>query len=79
MVGLAGGAAQLPLPIFPLYGAQIIGNFTGTLSELTELVEMTRRGILTPMVTGSYRLEEANQVLAKLERGEIKGRAVLVP
>lgn len=79
LVGLVGGAAQLPLPILPLYGVQIKGNFTGTFAELTELVEMAKRGILTPVVTGSYRLEEANEVLAKLERGEIRGRAVLVP
>jgi len=79
LVGLVGGAAQLPLPILPLYGAQIRGNFTGTLAELTELLEMAKMGTITPVVTGSYRLDEANEVLAKLERGEIRGRAVLVP
>jgi alcohol dehydrogenase, propanol-preferring len=79
LVGLLGGAAQLPLPILPLYGAQIMGNFTGTLTELADLIEMAKNGVVTPVVTGSYRLEEANEVLAKLERGEIKGRAVLVP
>jgi alcohol dehydrogenase, propanol-preferring len=79
LVGLLGGAAQLPLPILPLYGAQIIGNFTGTLTELAELIEMAKNGVVTPVVTGSYRLEEANEVLTKLERGEITGRAVLVP
>ena len=57
-------------------GAQIMGNFIGTLAER---VEMTKMGILIPVVTGSYRLEEANEVLTKLERGEIMGRAVLVP
>ena len=79
LVGLLGGAAQLPLPILPLYGAQIRGNFTGTFAEFAELIDLTRRGIITPVVTGSYRLGEANEVLAKLERGEIMGRAVLVP
>ncbi len=79
LVGLVGGAAQLPLPILPLYGSQIRGNFTGTLSELVELVETARKGIIAPVVTGSYRLEEANDVLTKLERGEIEGRAVLKP
>jgi len=79
LVGLLGGAAQLPLPILPLYGAQIIGNFTGTLTGLAELIEMAKKGIVTPVVTRSYRLEEANEVLNELERGEIKGRAVLTP
>jgi propanol-preferring alcohol dehydrogenase len=79
LVGLVGGMAQLPLPILPLLGAQIRGNFTGTLDELTELVDAAKRGIVAPVVTGSYRLEEANEVLARLERGEIRGRAVLKP
>jgi propanol-preferring alcohol dehydrogenase len=79
LVGLVGGSAQLPLPILPLNEAQIRGNFTGTLTELRELVAMTKSGTMAPVVTGSYRLEEANEVLAKLERGEITGRAVLVP
>jgi len=79
LVGLLGGAAQLPLPILPLYGTQIMGNFTGTLTELAELIQMAKNGVVAPAVAGSYRLEEANDVLAKLERGQINGRAVLVP
>jgi alcohol dehydrogenase, propanol-preferring len=79
LVGLVGGAAQLPLPLFPLRGAQILGNFTGTLTDLVELVGLARRGIIAPVVTGAYRLEEANEVLTKLGRGEIEGRAVLKP
>ena len=79
MVGLIGGAAQVPLPILPLLGARIQGNFTGTLSELGELVGLARSGTVAPVVTGSFRLEEANEVLARLSRGEIRGRAVLKP
>ena len=79
LVGLAGGAAQLPLPIVPLYGAQVRGNFTGTMAELAKLVDLAKEGTIAPLVTGSYRLEEANEVLARLQRGEIRGRAVLVP
>jgi len=79
LVGLVGGAAQLSLPLFPLRGAQIVGNFTGTLADMTELVELARRGTVAPVVTGTYPLEEANEVLAKLGRGEIAGRAVLKP
>jgi alcohol dehydrogenase, propanol-preferring len=79
IVGLAGGTVQFSLPLFPLRGSRVIGSFTGTLAEMVELVESARKGIIAPVVTGAYRLEEANEVLAKLGRGEIEGRAVLKP
>jgi alcohol dehydrogenase, propanol-preferring len=79
LVGLMGGLLQLPLPMLPLLGSGIQGNFTGTLSELAELTELARKGVVAPVVTASYRLEEANEVLSKLEHGEIPGRAVLRP
>ena len=79
LVGLLGGAAQVPLPMLPLLGARIQGNFTGTLDELKELVGLAREGAIAPVVTGSYPLEQANDVLEKLGRGEISGRAVLRP
>jgi len=79
LVGLVGGAVSLSLPQFPLRSAQIVGNFTGTLAEMGEIVELARRGTLVPVVTEGYRLEDANEVLAKLGRGELVGRAVLKP
>lgn len=79
LVGLVGGSAQLSLPLFPLRGAQIVGNFTGTLADLVELVDLARKGTLAPVVTGAFPLEEANEVLTRLGRGEVEGRAVLKP
>jgi propanol-preferring alcohol dehydrogenase len=79
LVGLMGGGVQLSLPMLPLLGAQILGSFTGSLAELVELTQLARRGAVAPVVAASYRLEEVNEVLSKLERGEIQGRAVLRP
>jgi len=79
LVGLFGGAASFPLPLFPLRGAQIVGSFTGTLSELSELVRVAAIGAVTPFVSAEYPLEDANAVLQRLERGEVMGRAVLRP
>ena len=79
LVGLMGGGLQLSLPILPLRGAQILGSFTGSLAELIELTQLAKRGAVAPVVTASYRLEQANEVLSKLDHGEIQGRAVLKP
>jgi alcohol dehydrogenase, propanol-preferring len=79
LVGLAGGSAEFPLALFPLRGVQVVGNFTGTLDELNELVELTRRGLINPVVSGVYPLEEANAALGKLKQGEVKGRVMLKP
>ena len=79
LVGLFGGAAPFALPLFPLRGAQIVGSFTGTLSELSELVRVAAVGGVTPFISAEYPLEDANVVLQRLERGEVMGRVVLRP
>jgi alcohol dehydrogenase, propanol-preferring len=79
MVGLFGGAASFPLPLFPLRGAQILGSFTGTLTELSELVRVAATGAVRSFVSEEHPLEDANAVLQRLERGEVMGRAVLRP
>jgi propanol-preferring alcohol dehydrogenase len=79
VVGLAGGIIPLPLPLFPLRGAQIIGNFTGTLKDLAELVEIVEHGIVSPVVSAEYPLEDANLALEKLRKGEVNGRVILKP
>lgn len=79
LVGLVGGETVLPLPVLPILGAEVLGNFTGTLTQLTEMVRLAKSGAVVPVVSQSFPLEEANGVLARLERGEIQGRAVLIP
>ena len=79
LVGLMGGSLNVPLPMLPLLGTQVVGNFTGAPADLLELVDLAKRGVIAPVVTETYRLEEANDALAKLQRGEVRGRAVLKP
>ena len=79
VVGLAGGSTSVPLPMLPLLGTQIIGNFTGAPSELIELVDLAKRAGVRPVVAGTYPLADVNEVLARLARGEIRGRAALRP
>lgn len=79
LVGLVGGGMTVPLPMLPILGAEILGNFTGTLGQLKELVDLAERGVVSPVVSQSYPLEEANAVLEQLQNGKIQGRAVLTP
>jgi propanol-preferring alcohol dehydrogenase len=79
LVGLVGGAAQFALPHFPLRGAEVMGIYTGTLRDMAEMIDMTRRGVVAPVIAGKFRLEEANDVLERLRAREVLGRAVLVP
>lgn len=79
LVGLVGGGMALPLPMLPILGAEILGNFTGTLAQLNEMVLLAQRGVVVPVVSESFPLDAVNEVLRRLERGEIHGRAVLIP
>jgi len=79
IVGLVGGGMTLPLPMLPILGAEILGNFTGTLEQLKEMVDFAQKGVVVPLVSQSYPLEEANTVLDRLQQGKIQGRAVLTP
>lgn len=53
-----------------------MGNSAGTPEEMNELMEMTvARGVQAHIE--SFELSQINEVLQRLERGEIDGRAVV--
>jgi alcohol dehydrogenase, propanol-preferring len=79
IVGLAGGSVLFPLPLFPLRGAEVLGNFTGTLKDLEELVVLAKKRLVSPIISEEFPLEDANVALEKLERGEVNGRIILRP
>jgi len=79
LVGLFGGEGRFALPMFPLKALEVIGNFTGTIQDLAEMVQLVQRGLVKPVVSQSYSLEEANLVIEKLIAGKIEGRAILQP
>lgn len=77
LVGLAGGA--LPVSFFGVpYGTEVATSYWGTLPELYELVALARAGRLRLEVE-RFPLGQAPEAYAKLRRGEIRGRAVVVP
>ncbi|HEX8168666.1 MAG TPA: alcohol dehydrogenase [Beijerinckiaceae bacterium] len=79
IVGLFGGAAPWPLPYIPMKAATIQGSYVGNLAELRELIDLVRRKNVASIPTSRRPLDQASETLEALHRGEIVGRAVLVP
>ena len=76
-VGIGGGT--FPLSFFATRPEAVITNsFWGSPDELGELVALAAQGRVRARVK-RYGLDDVNDILDRLERGEISGRAVLVP
>ncbi len=77
IVGLALGT--LPVTFFGLpYGAEVATSYWGTVPELIEIVELARTGRIHLEVE-RFPLNDAVNVYERLQRGEIRGRAVIMP
>lgn len=77
IIGLALG--MLPISFFALpYGAEVATSYWGTITELMELVSLARAGKIR-MDVETFPLGQAPAVYERLRRGEIRGRAVIVP
>jgi alcohol dehydrogenase, propanol-preferring len=79
VVGLFGGEITLSLPMIPIRAMTVQGSYTGSLSELEELVKLVRNKPLPLVPTKTVRLEQAQQVIADLKAGKVVGRRVLTP
>jgi propanol-preferring alcohol dehydrogenase len=78
LVGLFGGAVDLPLVSIPLKAITIQGAYTGNYSNLVELVDLARSGVIKPIVSKRYPLEQANNALEDLKNRKVMGRAVII-
>ena len=79
IVGLFGGAMQMPLPMFPFRTISIGGSMTGSLGETQEMMELVRAGKVDPIPYTTRPLSAANRTLDDLREGKITGRVVLTP
>ena len=79
LVGLFGGELKLGLVSMPTRAYRLIGSYTGTLSDLIELVSLARRGVIKPVVSNRFKLDQATEALTMLKDGKILGRGVLNP
>jgi propanol-preferring alcohol dehydrogenase len=82
LIGLGGGTLCLrptaeDIPPVPLEASARI-PFWGTRAELREVLDLGRRGLLCADIH-TFPLVEAAEAYERLRRGEIHGRAVIVP
>jgi propanol-preferring alcohol dehydrogenase len=79
LVGLFGGELKLSLVTMPTRAYKLIGSYTGTLSDMIELVSLARRGVIKPVVSNRFKLDQATDALTMLKDGKILGRGVINP
>jgi NAD+-dependent secondary alcohol dehydrogenase Adh1 len=73
-----GGTLHVPTLDVISTERNIIGNIVGTYNELAELMTLAEAGRVS-LHTRTYPLEDAQEAIAELEAGRVRGRAILVP
>ncbi len=79
LVGLFGGSLEVSLVTIPLKSLIIQGAYTGNYTDMVELLELARKGVINPVISKRYTLNEANNALEDLKARKIIGRAVINP
>lgn len=79
LVGLFGGSLELSLVTVPLKAIMIQGAYTGNYADMVKLLELAKKGIINPIVSKHYPLDDVNLALGDLKERKIIGRAVINP
>ena len=79
LVGLFGGELRLSLVMMPTRAYRLIGSYTGTINDLIELVSLVKRGVIKPVVSNRFKLDQATEALTMLKNGKVLGRGVINP
>jgi alcohol dehydrogenase, propanol-preferring len=79
LVGLFGGELKLSLVTMPTRAYRLIGSYTGSLEDMVELVSLAKRGVIKPVVSNRFKLNQAGEALQMLKDGKIVGRGVINP
>jgi alcohol dehydrogenase, propanol-preferring len=79
LVGLFGGELKLNLVTMPTRAYKLIGSYTGSITDLIELVSLAKRGVIRPIISNRFKLEQATEALTMLKNGKILGRGILNP
>jgi NAD+-dependent secondary alcohol dehydrogenase Adh1 len=73
-----GGTLVVPTVDVVSTERNIVGNIVGTYNDLAELMVLAQTGKVT-LHTRTYPLDDAAEALQELDRGRVRGRAILVP
>jgi alcohol dehydrogenase, propanol-preferring len=79
LVGLFGGELKLNLVTMPTRAYRLIGSYTGSIADLIELVSLAKRGVIKPIISNRFKLDQATEALTMLKEGKILGRGVINP
>lgn len=79
LVGLFGGELMLNLLEMPTKALKLIGSYTGSLSDMFELVSLAETKAIKPIVSEKFKLDQATEALSKLKEGKILGRGIINP
>jgi propanol-preferring alcohol dehydrogenase len=75
-IGIAGSDLHIPIADLVLRGITVRGSIVGTRQDMREALDFAERGDVCCSVETAP-LSEVNEVVARLQRGEIEGRVVL--
>ena len=77
---VVGYGENLDVPTIDVISAELnfIGNLVGSYNDLQDLMELAAQGKVA-LHTTKYPLEEFQQALDDLDRGRVRGRAILIP
>ncbi|HEX7994668.1 MAG TPA: zinc-binding dehydrogenase, partial [Streptosporangiaceae bacterium] len=73
-----GGTLHIPTLDIISTERNIIGNIVGAYNDLAELMTLAEAGRVA-LHTRTYPLEDAQEAIAELDAGRVRGRAILVP
>jgi propanol-preferring alcohol dehydrogenase len=79
LVGLFGGELKLNLVSMPTKAYKLIGSYTGSMTDLIELVSLAKRGVIKPIISNRFKLDQATEALTMLKNGKILGRGIINP
>ena len=78
-VGLFGGSTPVSPALLALRAVRISGSYVGSLQEMQEVMTLAQAGHLAPLPLATRPLAQANEALADLKAGRVRGRTILVP